>query len=111
MEGCWTFFSDSGNLTKITPPSLRFAVNSDLPPQIRPGLMIRYTVSPLYVPMTWVTEITRVRALHYFVDEQRVGPYRLWHREHLFRPLSAGQTQRCAILFIMFHHWRSSAGS
>ena len=29
--------------------------------------------------------ITQVRAPHYFVDEQRVGPYRMWHHEHTFR--------------------------
>ncbi|MDQ2918545.1 MAG: SRPBCC family protein [Verrucomicrobiota bacterium] len=69
-------------------------MKSDLPPEIHAGMMIRYTVSPLFgIPMTWVTEITHVRKPHYFSDEQRVGPYRLWHHEHSFRAISAEETE------------------
>lgn len=94
LEQCWNFFSDPRNLAKITPPALRFTVRSELPTQIHQGLMIRYTVSPLWgIPMTWLTEITQVQSPHYFVDEQRVGPYRIWHHEHFFRALAAGQTE------------------
>jgi ligand-binding SRPBCC domain-containing protein len=59
---CWRFFSDPRNLSKITPPDLRFTVRSELPEEIHAGLMIRYTVSPLWgIPMSWLTEITQVR--------------------------------------------------
>ncbi len=93
-ERCWRFFSDPGNLAQITPPSLGFRVLSAMPPEIHPGLMIRYKVSPLFgVPMTWVTEITHVRAPDYFVDEQRVGPYRMWHHEHTFLAVDAEHTE------------------
>ncbi len=91
---CWRFFSDPGNLSKITPPALGFRVESELPAEIHAGLMIRYTVSPLLgIPMTWLTEITQVRKPHYFVDEQRVGPYRVWHHEHTFRAVSDHETE------------------
>ena len=94
LERCWRFFSDPGNLAKITPPSLGFRVLSKQPAEIHPGLMIRYRVSPIAgVPLTWVTEITHVRAPHYFVDEQRVGPYRMWHHEHTFREVDAEHTE------------------
>ena len=94
QERCWRFFSDPGNLAQITPPTLGFRVLSEMPVEIHPGLMIRYRVSPLLkVPLTWVTEITQVRAPHYFVDEQRVGPYRMWHHEHTFRALDAERTE------------------
>ena len=94
LERCWRFFSDPANLSKITPPRMRFRVHSELPDEIYPGLMIRYTVSPLlHVPLTWVTEITQVRRPEFFVDEQRFGPYRLWHHEHSFRALSADATE------------------
>lgn len=93
-ERCWSFFSDPRNLGTITPPSLGFGVLSHQPAQIHPGLMIRYRVSPLArVPLTWVTEITHVRAPDYFVDEQRIGPYRLWHHEHTFRAVDASHTE------------------
>ena len=34
--------------------------------------------------MNWVTEITNIEFEKYFVDEQRFGPYKMWHHEHLF---------------------------
>ena len=93
-ERCWRFFSDPANLAKITPPSLRFHVLSEQPAEIYPGLMIRYKVAPLWnVPLIWVTEITHVRAPDYFVDEQRVGPYRLWHHQHSFRAVDPDHTE------------------
>ena len=91
---CWSFFSNPGNLGKITPPALGFAVKSELPGEIYAGLMIRYTVSPIAgIPMSWLTEITQVQKPHYFVDEQRVGPYRIWHHEHFFQGIGAEQTE------------------
>lgn len=94
LERCWNFFSDPRNLEKITPPSLEFRIVSELPNEIHPGLMIRYTVTPLFrVRMTWLTEITQAQSPHFFVDEQRLGPYRLWHHEHFFRAVDSQQTE------------------
>jgi len=91
METCWSFFSDPRNLARITPPQLGFEVLSALPPRMHPGLMIQYRVRPLFrIPLTWLTEITQVHEPHYFVDEQRVGPYRIWHHEHHFEEASDG---------------------
>lgn len=90
---CWKFFSNPHNLAKITPPDLGFQVLSELPDEIHEGMMIEYRVRPLLgIPMTWLTEITHVRGPNYFVDEQRVGPYALWHHEHEFVETGDGQT-------------------
>ena len=49
------------------------------------GMIISYKVKPmLNIPLKWVTEITHVKEKKYFVDEQRVGPYKMWHHEHIF---------------------------
>ncbi|MCE9520523.1 MAG: SRPBCC family protein [Verrucomicrobia bacterium] len=94
LETAWNFFSDPRNLEKITPPSLGFQILSQLPDKMYPGMMIRYRVSPLMgVPMTWVTEITQVEEGRRFIDEQRVGPYRMWHHEHHFRELGDGRIE------------------
>lgn len=94
LDACWAFFSDPRNLARITPPSLDFQVLSELPPAIHPGIMIEYRVRPLFgVPMTWLTEITHVASPGYFVDEQRAGPYAVWHHEHHFHALDAGRTE------------------
>src|SRR5262249_46235023 len=94
LEECWRFFSDPRNLAKITPPALNFRIRRPLPDTIYPGLMIEYTVSPLLgIPLTWLTEIVQVKEPDFFADEQRVGPYRLWHHEHFFRPMEDGRTE------------------
>ncbi len=94
IDQCWAFFSDPRNLAKITPAALDFQILSDLPPSIRPGLMIQYRVRPLFgIPMTWVSEITHVDGPRFFIDEQRIGPYALWHHEHSFRELEGGRTE------------------
>ena len=94
IDACWRFFSDPRNLRKITPPEMNFRIKRELPPAVYPGLMIEYTVSPLFgLPLTWLTEIVHVEPPHRFVDEQRVGPYSIWHHEHTFRALSENQTE------------------
>lgn len=82
----WMFFSNPANLKNITPPSLGFEVHTDLPDKIYAGLIVHYTVKPLLgIPVNWVTEITQAVEPHYFIDEQRFGPYKFWHHQHHFR--------------------------
>jgi len=89
----WDFFSSPANLAAITPAELRFTVLSE-PFQgdsAYEGQIIEYTVRPLArIPIYWMTEITHVRSLEYFVDEQRIGPYRMWHHQHHFKPIPGG---------------------
>jgi len=94
-EQAWHFFSDPRNLARITPPALDFQiVTPDLPAAIHPGMMIQYRVRPLLgIAMRWLTEITHVEAGHFFVDEQRVGPYAIWHHEHHFRDAGPGRVE------------------
>lgn len=56
-----------------------------------PGMIITYKVSPLWgIKMNWMTEITHVKENEYFVDEQRFGPYALWHHQHHFKEVVGG---------------------
>lgn len=55
------------------------------------GMIITYKVSPLFgIKMNWMTEITHVQDKQYFVDEQRFGPYALWHHQHHFKEVPGG---------------------
>lgn len=92
IDTVWHFFCGAGNLAAITPEYMRFRVTSgDLPDQIYPGQIITYTVSPLFrIPLFWMTEITHVVPGKLFVDEQRRGPYRLWHHQHHFEAVTGG---------------------
>ena len=91
LEKAWDFFSTPLNLSRITPPEMNFIIRSKLPGKAYPGLIIIYTVSPVAgIPVTWVTEITQVMEPYYFVDEQRSGPYAIWHHEHHFEAVDGG---------------------
>ena len=86
IEEAWGFFSNPYNLKVITPEWLNFKVTCKLPEKMYAGMIISYKVHPvLGMPMNWVTEITHVKEPVYFVDEQRFGPYKLWHHQHHFK--------------------------
>jgi ligand-binding SRPBCC domain-containing protein len=91
ITGAWRFFSSPANLPLITPPSLGFRVTSPAPEAMYPGMIITYTVTPFpLLKFNWVTEITHVREPFFFVDEQRLGPYRFWHHQHHFEEVTGG---------------------
>jgi ligand-binding SRPBCC domain-containing protein len=92
LEQTWEFFSNPKNLLTITPPFLNLKVtNAIFGEAAYPGQVITYRVKPLLgIPVFWMTEITHVEPLRFFVDEQRKGPYRIWHHEHHFRAIEGG---------------------
>lgn len=92
IDEVWDFISSPANLKKITPEYMGFNITSKLiSEKMYPGMIISYKVSPvLGIKMTWVTEITQVKEKEYFVDEQRVGPYSMWHHEHKIEPVEGG---------------------
>ncbi|MCU0346585.1 MAG: SRPBCC family protein, partial [Saprospiraceae bacterium] len=86
LDEAWEFFSNPSNLSKITPKEMNLIPTSVLPEKSYPGMFITYHVKPLLgIPMLWVTEITHLREREFFVDEQRLGPYRIWHHQHHFK--------------------------
>ncbi|MCB0633052.1 MAG: SRPBCC family protein [Saprospiraceae bacterium] len=92
LEQVWHFFSRPENLNDITPEDMSFEILSDVADTpMYEGMVIRYNIRPiLNIPMNWVTEITHVRAHVYFIDEQRFGPYALWHHQHHFEAVRGG---------------------
>jgi len=92
IEEVWDFISSPKNLKEITPDYLDFRITSNhLSEKMYPGMIIKYRVKPLLgVPMTWVTEISQVQELEFFVDEQRVGPYKIWHHQHHIKEVEGG---------------------
>ncbi|WP_207429392.1 SRPBCC family protein [Pedobacter sp. SYSU D00535] len=91
IEKAWYFFATPRNLNEITPPDLTFEITSNLPAQMYEGLIITYKIKPfLNIPMDWCTEITHISEKEYFIDEQRSGPYKIWHHEHHFKTVEGG---------------------
>lgn len=87
----WEFLSNPRNLKTITPKHMGFDILSGADKNMYPGQIIQYTVKPFpMLSTTWVTEITHVRDGDYFVDEQRFGPYALWHHKHFLKEIPGG---------------------
>ncbi len=92
LNEAWDFFSRPQNLKDITPPQLGFQIKSKHHgDRMYAGQIVEYTVKPvLGIPMYWMTEITHVEDKKFFVDEQRFGPYSMWHHQHHFKEIEGG---------------------
>lgn len=87
----WDFLSDPKNLKTITPDYMGFNILSGADRPMFAGQIIQYIVTPvLGIKTKWVTEITHVKTGEYFVDEQRFGPYALWHHKHFIKEIDGG---------------------
>ena len=91
LDEAWDFLSSPKNLKTITPDYMGFNILSGAEKEMYPGQIIQYIVTPvLGIPTKWVTEITHVKDKEYFVDEQRFGPYALWHHKHFLKEIPGG---------------------
>jgi len=91
LEEAWNFFSSPANLNAVTPKELDFHITSILPLRMYEGLIVTYKIKPmLNIPISWATEITHIKDRTYFIDEQRKGPYNIWHHEHHFEEKDGG---------------------
>lgn len=93
-EEVFAFFSDARNLDAITPPWVRFRMETAAPAEMKAGALIDYKLRVRGFPIRWRTKITEWEPPVRFVDEQLRGPYRLWIHEHEFEPRDGGTLVR-----------------
>lgn len=86
----FAFFADAANLEALTPPFLRFHIESPLPIAMRPGAIIEYSLRLYGVPIHWRTRIESFDDGVRFIDTQEKGPYRVWRHQHHFRDIDGG---------------------
>lgn len=90
-QKAWEFLSNPANLKEITPDYMSFDILSGGDRPMYAGQIIQYIVTPIAgIKTKWVTEITHVKKGEYFVDEQRFGPYALWHHKHFINEIEGG---------------------
>jgi ligand-binding SRPBCC domain-containing protein len=91
LEEAWEFFSSPRNLEEITPTDMRFIITNMPEGRMYPGMIIMYKVSPLFgIKLKWMTEITHVEEGSFFIDNQKAGPFKIWHHQHHFRKTEGG---------------------
>ncbi|OGU60644.1 MAG: hypothetical protein A2X64_07910 [Ignavibacteria bacterium GWF2_33_9] len=102
LDFVWDFISRPDNLKEITPPYMGFNVTSNSGDiKMYAGMIITYIVKPLLgIPMKWITEISHVKDKEYFVDEQRMGPYKMWHHQHKIEAIEGGVLMTDIVTYI-----------
>src|SRR3954468_21959629 len=92
LDTVWDFFSSPKNLNEITPSEMNFEIlRVSGVEKMYPGQLISYKVSPFpFFRVHWMTEITSVEQKKYFIDEQKVGPFVIWHHQHFFSERDGG---------------------
>ena len=91
IDVAWQFLSNPFNLKLITPVYMSFDIISGADRPMYPGQIVQYIVTPILgIKTKWLTEITHVVNKKYFVDEQRYGPYALWHHKHFIKEIENG---------------------
>ena len=106
LATAWEYFSSPANLNEITPPELGFRITSAPEPVMYEGQIITYRVkvAPL-VWVGWVTEIKCVVERRTFIDEQRFGPYKLWHHRHVFEETEGGVIMTDVVHYALPFGW------
>jgi len=78
------FFANPGNLDRLTPAWLKFAILKPATCEIKQGALLDYRLRIRGMPIRWQSEIAVWEPPHRFVDRQTKGPYSLWVHEHTF---------------------------
>lgn len=99
MDEAWDFFTHPNNLDRITPKEMQFKITNNPPDKTYLGQIITYRIGILpLINSNWVTEITHFEDRKFFVDEQRFGPYAMWHHEHHFEEMPDGKVKMTDIV-------------
>ena len=90
MDKVWPFFANPKNLALLTPSDMKFRILDQLPDEIENGLVVRFKVNVLGIPVNWTSLIQRTTEPGYFNDLQVEGPFNFWYHQHYFKEVEGG---------------------
>lgn len=113
LDEAWEFLSNPNQLENITTDELSFQKLHNTPDKMYEGMLMQLRLKPfLKIQLDWLTEITHIKEKEYFIDEQRLGPFRFWHHEHRVLPIEGGVEIQDTVHYVMpfsilgrFVHW------
>ena len=106
INEAWEFFSTPRNLEKLTPDKLQFKIITCSHESMVPGQIISYKIRLMpFIWMNWVTEITQVSENNHFIDDQRSGPYKIWHHRHTFIETKDGVLMKDEVHYLLPFGW------
>lgn len=102
LDEAWEFFSTPRNLDRLTPDSVGFKITHCESDSMHEGQIIGYKVkiAPL-IWVNWLTEITHVEERTTFIDDQRIGPYKVWHHTHRFEENEHGVLMTDDVTYVL----------
>jgi len=106
----FSFFARADSLERITPPWFHLEVLAPGPAEPDAGAAIDYRLRVHGLPLRWRREITAWEPPFLFVDEQRRGPFALWHHTHTFLARDGGTLLRDRVRYALplgrlTHRW------
>ncbi len=91
LDEAWQYFSNPLNLEELTPKGIGFKILTCSDDTMTEGQIISYKIKVIpIIWLSWVTEITHMKSKQYFIDDQRHGPYKIWHHRHSFEEVEGG---------------------
>ncbi|MDF7809386.1 SRPBCC family protein [Pontiellaceae bacterium B12219] len=91
LEKAWDFIRNPANLNLITPDDMAFEILTELPEEMTEGMLVEYRVQiPILGKQPWLSELKHIVPRSSFVDEQKIGPYKLWYHYHGIAPCPEG---------------------
>lgn len=89
-EELFLFFSNPDNLSRITPASSGFRVLESSKPVIEKGVVIKYRLKIMGIPVSWVAQIEDWVPNMSFTDVQLKGPFAYYKHKHILEKVEGG---------------------
>jgi ligand-binding SRPBCC domain-containing protein len=105
QDEIFSFFSDAGNLERLTPPWLNFEILTPRLCHMEVGTRIDYRLKLHGITIRWRSEITVWDPPRCFVDRQSTGPYRLWNHQHTFLKCARGTLVIDSVKYATYGGW------